>query len=379
MRTALKITLFTVSILFFTAFTGLIQAVEYGGIGGKPAYPDEMNPRTKSIFIFQLAPGEEAKNSVQVINNTNEQKTLIVYAADSVKSSDGSFACKQYVEEKVNVGSWIDVSKEEVVLEADSFEIVDFTVSAPTNASVGEQNGCILIQEKKVDETAQSGLSLSFRTGLRVAVTIPGEQIRKLELNPIVINQDQTESKIAISSSITNVGNVSIDTMLNLQVRDILGYSFIDAQNEYPILRDDTGVFNFTVDKPFWGGFMIISQNIAYDESDQAIVGVNTTGPLTLIESENQTIFIAPNPIAIFVYITLLIMLIAAAILYVRYRRARSNYYKLWKTEYLVKQNDDINSIATKYGLNWKEIAKVNRLSAPYTLVSGQKLKIRDQ
>ena len=32
-------------------------AIEYGGFGGRPAYPRADNPRTESIFIHTLEPG----------------------------------------------------------------------------------------------------------------------------------------------------------------------------------------------------------------------------------------------------------------------------------------------------------------------------------
>jgi hypothetical protein len=34
-----------------------VSAIEYGGFGGRPAYPREDNARTESIFIHTLEPG----------------------------------------------------------------------------------------------------------------------------------------------------------------------------------------------------------------------------------------------------------------------------------------------------------------------------------
>ncbi len=44
-----------VFILLSTSFS--VSAIEYGGFGGRPAYPREDNARTESIFIHTLEPG----------------------------------------------------------------------------------------------------------------------------------------------------------------------------------------------------------------------------------------------------------------------------------------------------------------------------------
>lgn len=51
-----------------------VQAAETGGIGGKPANPRSDNPRTESIFVYELKPGETTKDAVEIYNNTDEQK-----------------------------------------------------------------------------------------------------------------------------------------------------------------------------------------------------------------------------------------------------------------------------------------------------------------
>ena len=83
------------------------RAIEYGGIGGRPAYPRPDNPRTDSIFVHNVEAGQIIEEGVRAINNTQEIKTLLIYAADSTPSSGGGFACKQLLEEQKGVGTWI--------------------------------------------------------------------------------------------------------------------------------------------------------------------------------------------------------------------------------------------------------------------------------
>jgi len=44
-------------------------------------------------------------------------------------------------------------------------------------------------------------------------------------------------------------------------------------------------------------------------------------------------------------------------------------------TSYRVKEGENINSIAKKFGVSWKLIVKANKLKPPYELKSGQKIK----
>lgn len=48
-------------LVFCLSFISASFAIEYGGFGGRPAYPRADNPRTESIFIHTLEPGAVQK------------------------------------------------------------------------------------------------------------------------------------------------------------------------------------------------------------------------------------------------------------------------------------------------------------------------------
>ncbi len=229
-----------------------VSAIEYGGFGGRPAFPREDNARTESIFIHTLEPGITQKEGVKVVNNTQEKKTFLIYGSDSTPSTDGAFACKQFLEEKKDVGTWIELSKNEVTLDPGTNQVIPFTITVPKNASVGEHNGCILIQEKK-DAPAedQAGMSLSVRTGIRVALTIPGDLERKLEIAGFTL--DRTETGFTLHPQVKNTGNVSIDADARVTTRYFFGPILIKHGGQYPILRGDTSDWSFEIKHPFWG------------------------------------------------------------------------------------------------------------------------------
>ncbi len=359
-------------------FTSLIQtssvfALEYGGIGGKPANPNPNNPRTKSIFLFNLAGGQTDRDSVLIINNTSEQKTLSVYATDSQKSTDGSFACEQFLDTKDLVGSWITLEKTEVVLEASTTEEIPFTLTLPENVDVGETNGCIMIQEKKPEASQDaSGVSLSFRTGLRVVVTVPGEQIRKLDIKSFSAEFDGTVVKTKMD--VENTGNVSIDSDIKIDVNSIFGTAIENVHNEFPILRGEVSTYNIEMARPFWGGLFTLTPSVDYDSSDTAEIGVDAENKTTATFPA-VTIFIMPSGLALAVEAVALITLIVLCYFLIKRIRINRQISNNW-VQYVVKPGDTVNSIADKNGIDWKLLARANSIKPPYTLVTGTTIKI---
>lgn len=370
-KTGLAFALVALFVLLFFPYGAF--AIEYSGVGGKPANPDPQNPRTKSIFIFELNPGETDENQLLVINNSAETKTLLVYATDSQKSSDGSFACEQLSDTKDNVGLWINMNEEEVELPPTSNKIVDFSITVPESASVGEENGCVLIQEKKEDSQANSGIALSFRTGLRVVVTIPGEQVRSLDLTEFE-SRIYGENIIA-KVGVTNSGNVSIDANVNVFFSGLFNTQLEQVSNTYPVLRGDTSIYNFEIPKPFWGGLVSVATQINYDNSQEASVGIDPEDSLNIYKaSETITFFVAPSTPALFIELIIVVAIILAIVLLIKKQKKRKQEVELWSEEYFVRTGEDIQFIAAKFQVSWEDIAKHNKLPAPYLLQKGQRL-----
>lgn len=345
-----------------------VGAIEYGGIGLVPANPDPNNTRTQSIFVETIKPLESKQNEVLVVNNSPVTKTLLIYAVDSQKSSDGAFACAQFADPKQNVGNWITLSESEVTLEPATNKKIPFTIQVPENIGVGEENGCIMVQEKNTNLSQSAGATLSFRTGVRVAVTIPGEQIRTITLENFDIDTRGVEPKLITKIEAKNSGNTSVDT-------DIILYQGDKelAKNTYPILRGDTATYNIELDKPYWGGFVEYTAAISYDKKATTI-GVASGSPKEVIKKTIR-VFVLPQPQAIFVIASGFALGVIILFLFVRLI-LRARYRRLWTEEYIVGEDEDLESISEKLGLPWKMMARVNNIKAPYAVEVGQKIKV---
>lgn len=351
------------------------QAVQYRGVGGRPAYPRADNPRTDSIFVHILEAGDQQKDGIRVINNDQETKTLLVYPADSTPSSSGGFACKQLLDTQTGVGSWIELEKTEVTLEPGTNEVIDFTITVPENVDVGENNGCILVQEKddeEVDEDRPAGMHLSFRTGLRVAITVPGELRRELSLAGLTVERRANQPGFLYRAKIENKGNVSTDADIQLVTKNLFGKTIQEHGGEYTILRGDVSELNFEMERPFWGGWYKVTQSVEYDPNPDAEIGTES-GERETLTDEPVMYFSMPHRNALLIELAVVLVIVSLIVIVFIVKKRKSWIRKTW-IAYEAKEGDDINSLAQKFDVSWKVLAQANRLSAPYTIHPGQDL-----
>jgi len=408
-----------------------VKAISYGGIGGRPAYPRADNPRTDDIFVHTLSPGTEQAEGILVVNNSDETRTMMVYSADSTPSTEGGFACKQLAEEKKEVGAWItfgklqdttsviaDVTEDSdhdgltneqekqyntdpnnpdtdgdgvmdkqeiesnndplqpvvVALEPHTNFLIPFTISVPGDAEVGEHDGCVLIQEKKEKDSGQTGIVLSTRTGLRVAVTIPGDIVRQLEIVGFSIISRPQGGKI-LHPVVKNTGNVSIDAVVRVVTENIFGQVVAEHGGEYAILRGDTAEWNFELEPSFWGGNYKSYLTVEYDSDPGAGTGMASGQPKTLISNPAVSFWLVPQALALIIYGSGIVLIFVIIIVLMLARKRRKWIAKTW-INYQVKSGDSVKILAGQYKVSWRLLAKANKLKPPYELTPDKKIKV---
>jgi hypothetical protein len=347
------------------------HAIETGGIGAIPANPQANNPRTKSIFVYEAKPSTTKSDAIKIINNTDTLHTVKVYAVDSQHSSDGAFACAQAVEAKKDVGSWLTLQKSEVTLDAGKSEEVPFTLTVPANAETGEHNGCIAIEDVKAPkQQMNNGIVLSFRSALRVAVTIPG----KIEANLDFINLfiDQQKSKLVVSPVLKNTGNVSVDATIKVSLNSVFNSRIAGSDGTFVVLNKDESRFNIELDRPFWGGWYTVKSDATYAPLQQ-----NPTGekPKVATNSTSRMLFIPPHPMALLTYVIALIVIIGG-VSYTIWRRRQFANLNQETIEYTVRPGDNIQTVAENSSIDWRKLAKLNNLKPPYSLQQGQSIRV---
>lgn len=374
-----KVSLFTFIAFASIAFSSPALAVEYGGIGGRPANPDSSNPRTESIFVHTIAPGGSVTDAIRIINNTAETKTLEVYGADSIVSSGGAFACAQRADPQKGAGPWIKLSKSEVTLASLTNEVVSFEIALPENASAGEHNACIVVQEKEVAgaNEGRTGVVLSFRTGIRVAILVPGEITRQLEIGTITATKKEN-GDISFKPTVKNTGNVSIDAKVNVAVKNMLRMTVATLGGEYPILRGQESEWNLDFQKPFWGGWYKAFYSVEYDGGETAGVGTKSGQELVRLSASPISVFSMPHPAALVIEAMVLLLIIILIILLIISHRRKVWIKNHWQS-YTVASGEEIMDIAKRYNVSWKLLAKVNKMEAPYELHAGDVISVPPQ
>jgi len=302
--------------IFLSSQLSPVYAIEYGGIGGRPAYPRVDEPRSESIIIHNILVGEVIQDGITIINNTTFKKTLLIYATDDTPSTDGGYACKQLSEPKVKVGTWITLEKSEVTLNPGTSELVKFVINVPAVLDVGEHNGCLVVQEK-LEASQAAGVNLSLRTALRILLTVPGDVIRLLELTSFEVI-DRSATTILLKPMVTNKGNISVDATINVNVTNSITREIITYGGGYSVLTNNPLVINFEFFKPLFGGFFYT----------QAIVSYNNGQTDNQIFSDIITFFVWPQLLG-WVYIILIILPIVLFIIFLIYKKKRKKNQKV--------------------------------------------------
>jgi hypothetical protein len=353
---------------------GSAKAVEYGGVGGRPAQPRADNPRSKSIFIYTLKAGQSTSDGVRIVNNTPKTRTISVYPVDAVLASGGTFSCAQAAEQAKDVGSWITLSKNTVTVKANSNVVVPFTVTVPLKVDVGEHDGCIAIQEaSQANASDKSGVVLSFRSAIRMAVTIPGKIVKKLSITNIS-TQPGNNNTVVITPAVRNEGNVSLDTTIRSSLQPLVGVGSVDTTGTYPILPRSSASWNLELKRPFWGGWYRATVAATYNSDPASSLG-SKNGMRTTVRKTSHVLFVAPAPLALVIEL-LIILVIIGLIAWVLRRRRQYHHVRTRWSNYKVNDGDTIMVVARRHHVSWKRLARANKLRAPYHLEAGQTLRV---
>ena len=168
---------------------------------------------------------------------------------------------------------------------------------------------------------------------------------------------------------------MSLDTDVQVYATNLLGRNAYKNGGIYPLLAQKTPAeFNFEFPRPFWGGIYRITGNAEYNGDANAALG--SLAPKNVRKyAPSQWLFVIPQPKA--ALIELLILLLAIVIMWIALRRfkIRRRTARSWQI-FKVEEGDTLVGLARSRRTNWKTIAKVNKLRAPYELKTGTKIKL---
>jgi hypothetical protein len=370
-------TLFYSTVIAVSAFVAVVGftpvgAVESGGVGGRPANPDPSNARTKSIFIYELAGGQSKTDAVLLMNNTDRQETINVYAVDGILTNTGAYSCEQAAEQKDGVGKWVSFPESQVILPPKTNLELPFTTTVPEGVDVGEQNGCIVFQSATDEGDVQGNVRVRTRQAIRLAVTVPGDLKKEVVVKDFTVGTLNGLQQFLLT--ISNTGNVSADVDARITLRTLWGGRTYADGGGYPVLAQNDLQLNFINEKwPFWGGWYNASAEVTYD-TRAGVFSVDQSGKLKTLRSDTVTVFIMPNAMALLIY-AIVLLGIAGLVTFLVGRARERREVEQW-VSYTIAEGDSVTSLAAHYGINWHVIVRANALKAPYTLVKGDEINL---
>lgn len=348
-----------------------------GGIGGRPARPDPKNPRSQSIFIHTAERGETVEDVVLITNTSNRKREIEVYAVDSDIANTGAYTCRQKSESVVESGGWIELSKSRLELEPKDEVEVPFTITVPEKADVGEHNACLVFADiADVKDDKQSGIRLRTRQAVRVVTTIPGNLHRKVNFKSFTVENSFAGQRFMVE--LENRGNVSADTNIKVSLKSLFGKEVYTNGGVYPIISDQKLELTFDNEKPiFWGGWFTASAKAEYN-IDASKLGFDKSQNKTGISTKEESMFIIPSIGAIAIIVSTLLLLLIGLIWLITRRVKFKKRQQAW-ADYKVNEGDTITDLAANRRVDWKIIAKTNKLTAPYALTPGQVIKVPEE
>lgn len=374
-RLAYSSAIILVALAFSLIYSASTFAVQ-GSIGGRPANPTDTNKRTRSIFVHTIDFGKSVEEGVLIVNNSDSKQTANVYAVDATITSSGSLTCKQRVEDKKDVGSWIDVAQSTITLNPRSEKIIPFTISVPNKkVDVGEHNGCIVI-EPVVDEADgnSGGLRIRTRSAIRVAVTIPGDLKKKLDFTKFDVRYDKGNYYYDVS--VKNSGNVSLDADIRVKLTTLSGDVVFNNGGEYPVIPGARLDLNFIDEHPpLFGGFYWAEASTSYDGSLTNEIGIKTNAQLVKQDRGRQLVFVAPTMNGMIIILGVLGLVTGIPYYFMRRRAERSRMLQSGKY-HVVNPGENLRSVAEHYNTTWKKLASLNSIKPPYDVKLGTVLVV---
>jgi len=356
-------------ILLSLAFAS--QPVSAAGFSVTPSDP------TQRLFNLEVKPGEKKDASVEIENVSDSPITVSVYGADGTQSNQGTFALTTKSSEQRHIGLWTKVAEDTVTIEARQRKEVGFTVSVPADATPGTYSGGIAVEEGNSGKNALApanggnAISISARIVVKLFVTVPGEKINSYEWTGFTFTPAYDATPGTFNLSYKNTGNTIITVTQDITVKGFPGKEESFKLPTATLLQGSTVDIPVKWDKEPFFGFYTATATVVFSEyditSNTSVNGKSETKdisvyvPLKLDTNEGKlTVAVAA------VLLILLILLVISFILKMSFRRKC--------VPYDVVQGETITSIAEKCKVNWKKLAKVNRLKPPYTLKAGQKI-----
>jgi len=345
-------------------------AVSGDGVSIFPARTKDY-PDLRSWFVYEVEPGIEVKDKVELINNTSKATTLLVAVLDGAVTSDGGYTLVGGTAENKDLGTWATLSEEEVSLPPRSRKIIDMTIKVPEGADVGSHPGGVVVWRKPEESTASkkgSQLSVVTRVAARVYLTVPGDIQRILEVTSI--KHQFIGGVLHFILMMQNKGNVQLQPQADISLKGLFGSLGTQPRTQFGLLLRGSSITSrapWQGDRPKFGRY-VADFRIHYGEVDFKNEYVKDE-----YIDVRYVFWVLPwFQIIVVIGIILLLLFLRNLWLWLVIQQRLNTKTR----KHVVKKGETLTSIASHYNVHPKNIAKFNLLKWPYELTVGDTLMI---
>lgn len=370
----MKKTFLTIPVSALLALTSALLTFTFGIATALADYTVVPAPPYDRQFNLETEAGSKQSASILVKNLGNAPITLTLYGVDATQSAQGTFALTTRSAEQRHVGKWITFEKTEITVPPGEEIPVPFIIEVPASATPGSYAGGIAVEDAgkngpAVAETEASSVKISSRFIVKIFLSVPGEKRHQYEWRDFRYSYSGEDSHARFTFDVSNTGNtiVMVDPKVELDGFPALKQPVIELPTA--TIQPGTGSqlieLRMLEDPPF--GFYWATGSLTFSELDI----VKNEKINTVTETRQITINLTPWYFIVIILVVLLALTLTPIIYYFRLRAYRKKC-----TEYTVSAGDTILSVAEKAGVDWKRVAKLNKLKPPYTLAANTKLII---
>jgi len=284
------------------------QAASFNGIGIAPG--TAVTGRDPAGFHYRLAPFEERSDTLKLINDTNETKTLELTVTEAIIMSNNSLVCSDKALNTAN----IILNASLVTVASNSTQLIPLSIKALANGD--EFNACLTAQESK--QLSGVGVPLKSRLAMRLSIIGPGKPIVKTELSHLsaIARNRQIDVTMSIENktgtSTVIVGDASLRNWFSNETKPLprkvlLPKATIDQTLQY-------------FQRPIIGGWYELQVRTI---SSPALRTAQQSGSEVTALYE-RTLFIWPHPLVL-IALSFLIITFVVGLAFKKSRRSRTD------------------------------------------------------
>ncbi|MBD3270507.1 LysM peptidoglycan-binding domain-containing protein [Candidatus Peregrinibacteria bacterium] len=322
------------------------------------------NDQNSAISQF-IEPGKKINDSITLKNNSGtENLNFKIYAADSKNSSNGNFGFKLDGTSQNHIGQWMEFPEKEYDLKPNQQINIPFHISVPSYANPGTYAGGIVTEH--LGENQNSANKTMARKVKPIFLEIAGERNIDYSLDNFSFNLN--DNKPEFYFSVTNSGTIFININGSIEITGgfLSGPSVLEIE-ESVILQEKTQSKAIKWNNPpLFGNFKAKLNLNVYELNTKT----NQLEPIDTIQ-KNIEFSILPTSVII-VFASLIVLIIGPFVFLFLFRKKQI----ITSHNRTVKKDETLKQIADDENIAWKKIAHLNKLKAPYSIKTGQKLKI---